>query len=105
MKPDRSGLNVVSRARGNARSRVSRRTAMLVLLTVGILAAGVAALAPTRFIRGVSLTALIFVAIGAVIAWLSGAGTQLSKSGRDMGDDWQTQWNAPPTSGGDSPGL
>src|SRR5262245_32342808 len=55
------------------------------LLILGLLA-GLAVgtwLAPSGPARGVLAVALLFATVGVAIAWLSGQGTRLSRSGRD----------------------
>ena len=98
MDPEHRSENVVARVRAGARPR--RRVAPRVVraaFVVGGTAAGIAAaLAPTAFIRGVSLTSLVCIAIGAAVYWLSATGPRLSESGREMGEDWQNQQYAPP---------
>src|SRR5215218_1047549 len=87
--------NVVSRLRPTRRSsrRVSRAAARRIWLIAMVVAAGGAAFAPYRPTRGVFLILLVIMTIGAAVSWLMGTGGQLSESDREMGDDWQNQWN------------
>jgi hypothetical protein len=89
--------NVVSRLRPRRRSsrRLSRITWRVLWIAIGI-AAGGAIVTPHRPTRGVFLILLVSMTIGTAVAWLVGRGGLLSESDREMGDDWQNQWNAPP---------
>lgn len=94
---DPSSENVVSRVRRSRRSsRNARVPGRLVWLIVMGIAIGGVVLAPNRPARGVFVVLLVITAVAGVVTWLAGTAGRLSGSGKEMGDDWQNQWHAPP---------
>jgi hypothetical protein len=93
---DRQAENVVSRLRARRRSshRISRAAGRRIWLIAMAIAAGGAIFAQHRPTRGVFLILLVIMTLGAAIVWLGGTGGRLSASDKEMGDDWQNQWNA-----------
>lgn len=96
MSVDPSSENVVSRVRRSRRSSRNARVPGLVWLIVMGIAIGGVILAPNRPARGVFVVLLVIAAVAGVVTWLAGTGGRLSESGKEMGDDWQNQWHAPP---------
>lgn len=97
MSVDPSSEHVVSRVRRSRRSsRKARVPGRLVwLIAMGIAIGGVV-VAPNRPARGVFVLLLVIAAVAGAVTWLAGTGRRLSESGKEMGDDWQNQWHAPP---------
>lgn len=87
MNADHSKPNAVSRLRASRSPRKPSRLARRLWIAITTVAAAGIAFAPNRPTRGAFLALLVIVAIGGAIAWLAGAGTRLSDSGREMGDD------------------